>query len=116
MERDLGRNVRTSWAFILAPNILCVAGVFTLGFGIGMSVLTNNLAALAALANAVRPMRKVAAFAAERRHFLELELRGRGLVCGDDAPALDIEKYEAIAGIEDSEYYDRPNVGAVVVA
>jgi hypothetical protein len=36
---------------ILGPNIACIAGVFTLGFGIGASVVTNNIAALAALAN-----------------------------------------------------------------
>jgi Cu2+-exporting ATPase len=53
---DLETNVRMSWALILAPNIGCIVGVFTLGFGIGMSVLTNKVAALAALANGVRPM------------------------------------------------------------
>ena len=31
IARDLERNVRTSWALILAPNILCIAGVFTHG-------------------------------------------------------------------------------------
>jgi Cu2+-exporting ATPase len=52
--------------------------VFTLGFGIFASVLTNNVAALGALLNGVRPMRKVAAFEAERRHLLELQLRQAG--------------------------------------
>jgi len=52
------RNVNISWGLILAPNILCIVGVFTLGFGIAASVLTNNVAALGALANGVRPMRK----------------------------------------------------------
>jgi hypothetical protein len=33
---------------------------------------------------------------------------------GAVSPALDIGKYETIAGIEDREYHDRPNVGAVV--
>jgi Cu2+-exporting ATPase len=84
IARDLERNVHTSWGLILAPNILCIAGVFTLGFGIGMSVLTNNVAALGALANGMRPMRKVAALEAERRHLLELELRESGfpVSCG----------------------------------
>jgi Cu2+-exporting ATPase len=72
---DLQRNVRLSWGLILAPNMLCIVGVFTLGFGIGASVLTNNVAALGALLNGVRPMRKVAAHEAERRHLLELQLR-----------------------------------------
>jgi Cu2+-exporting ATPase len=74
LARDLERNVRISWGLILAPNILCIGGVFTLGFGIGMSVLTNNVSALAALANGLRPMRKVAALEAERRHLLELQM------------------------------------------
>jgi hypothetical protein len=63
---------------ILAPNILCIVGVFTLGFGIAASVLTNNVAALGALLNGVRPMRKVAAYEAERRHLLELQLHQSG--------------------------------------
>ena len=42
-----------------APNILCIVGVFTFGFGIAASVLTNNVAALGALGNGVRPMRRL---------------------------------------------------------
>ena len=75
---ELERNVRISWGLILAPNILCIVGVFTLGFGIAASVLTNNVAALGALPNGVRPMRKVAAYEAERRHMLELQLHQSG--------------------------------------
>ena len=84
IARDLERNVRNSWLMILAPNIACVAGVFTLGFGIGMSVLTNNVASLAALANGLLPMRKVAQLEAERRHLLEMELRQSGFLVADD--------------------------------
>ena len=57
---------------ILAPNIACIAGVFTMGFGIMASVVTNNVAALAALGNGVLPLRKVAQLEAERRHRLEM--------------------------------------------
>ena len=78
IARDLERNVRTSWGLIVAPNVICIAGVFTLGFGIAASVLTNNVAALGALANGVWPMRKVAAYEAERRHLLELQLHQSG--------------------------------------
>jgi Cu2+-exporting ATPase len=78
IARAMDRNVRNSWNMILIPNIACVAGVFTLGFGIGASVLTNNVAALGALANGVWPMRKVAHLEAERRHRLELELKQAG--------------------------------------
>ena len=110
IARDLERNVRTSWGLILAPNILCIAGVFTLGFGIGMSVLTNNVAALGALANGMRPMRKVAALEAERRHLLELELRESGFLLRDKPP--DAEDPDAIVAVEEyEEAADEPVVG-----
>jgi Cu2+-exporting ATPase len=66
--------------YILVPNITCIVGVFTMGFGIAVSVLTNNVAALAALANGILPMRKVAALEAERRHMMELQLRASGFL------------------------------------
>ncbi len=72
IARDLDRNVKRSWSMILAPNIACIAGVFTMGFGIMASVVTNNVAALAALANGMLPLRKVAQIEAERRHRLEM--------------------------------------------
>jgi hypothetical protein len=80
IARDLERNVRNSWLMILGPNLACVAGVFTLGFGIGASVVANNVAALAALANGLLPMRRVAQLEAERRHILEMELRQSGFL------------------------------------
>jgi len=64
---NLHRNVRRSWHMIVAPNIACVAGVFTLGFGIYASVFFNNITAFAAVANGLWPMRKVAASDASRR-------------------------------------------------
>ncbi len=85
IARDLERNVRNSWLMILAPNAACIAGVFTLGFGIGASVVTNNVAALAALANGIWPMRRVARLEAERRHMLDMELRRSGLLIDDGA-------------------------------
>src|SRR5262249_25904215 len=72
IARDLDRNVKRSWSMILAPNIGCIAGVFTMGFGIMASVVTNNVAALAALGNGILPLRKVAQIEAERRHRLEM--------------------------------------------
>ncbi len=83
IARDLDRNVRNSWLMILGPNIACIAGVFTLGFGIGASVVTNNIAALAALANGLLPMRKVAQLEAERRHLLEMQLGHSGFLVQD---------------------------------
>jgi heavy metal translocating P-type ATPase len=72
ISRDLDRNVRQSWRLILAPNIACIAGVFTMGFGIMASVVTNNVAALAALGNGMLPLRKIAQIEAEKRHQQEL--------------------------------------------
>ena len=72
ISKDLDRNVKRSWNLILAPNIACIVGVFTLGFGIMASVITNNVAALAALGNGMLPLRKIAQIEAERRHQREL--------------------------------------------
>ncbi len=94
---DLHRNVRISWGLILVPNILCIVGVFTLGFGIAASVLTNNVAALGALINGVRPMRKVAAVEAERRHLLELQLHQSGFLDAAQMPADEAEEMPNLA-------------------
>jgi hypothetical protein len=85
IARDLERNVRNSWIMILVPNITCVAGVFTMGFGIGASVVTNNVSALGALANGLLPMRRVAQLEAERRHLFETQLRQSGFLLVDGA-------------------------------
>ena len=53
---------------IVAPNVTNVVGVFTMGFGIMTSVITNNVSALAALANGLLPLRKVARSRSPRRH------------------------------------------------
>lgn len=76
IARDLDRNVKRSWQLILAPNGLCIAGAFTMGFGVMMSVLTNNVAALAALANGMLPLRRIARAQAESQ--LEQDRRTAG--------------------------------------
>jgi len=109
IAQDLERNVRTSWGLIVAPNVICIAGVFTMGFGIGMSVLTNNVAALAALANGVWPMRKVAAYEAERRHLMEMELRQSGFQYQEGlAVELDTEEYDALVAAESIMMHSSP--------
>ncbi|HXJ77775.1 MAG TPA: heavy metal translocating P-type ATPase [Candidatus Methylomirabilis sp.] len=66
IARDLERNVRRSWHMILWPNGVCIAGAFFLGFGILESMLFNNVSALFALGNGLRPLRKVAELQAQR--------------------------------------------------
>jgi heavy metal translocating P-type ATPase len=69
---NLDRNVSRSWSMIVAPNVSNVIGVFTMGFGIMASVLTNNVAALAALANGLLPLRRVKDSPHEQTHGLRI--------------------------------------------
>ena len=116
IARDLDRNVRNSWLMILGPNIACIAGVFTLGFGIGASVVTNNIAALAALANGLLPMRRVAQLEAERRHILEMELRQSGFLRAPSSPIrqteLDTELVSTAGADVDDLHPDRTALAA----
>ena len=66
IARDLDRNVNRSWAMIVTPNVTNVVGVFTMGFGIMTSVITNNVSALFALGNGLLPLRKIARAEADR--------------------------------------------------
>lgn len=80
ISRRLEANVRRSWGMIILPNALCIAGAFTMGFGIMASVLTNNVAAIGALANGMMPLREVARLQAEK----DLEQKRR--MTGDTKP------------------------------
>lgn len=57
ISKQLEHNINTSWVIILIPNLFCIAGAFFLGFGVMASVLANNVAAIGALANGLRPLR-----------------------------------------------------------
>jgi heavy metal translocating P-type ATPase len=57
ISQELDRNIKTSWVLILVPNLLCIAGAFFFGFGVMASVLANNVAAIGALANGLRPLK-----------------------------------------------------------
>lgn len=59
IARSLDQNVNRSWTMILIPNALCIFGAFTMGFGVMASVVTNNVAALGALANGMLPLRRI---------------------------------------------------------
>lgn len=71
-SRNLGRDVRRAWAIVLVPNVACVVGAFTMGFGLLVSVAVNNLAALGALASSAVGLREAAQLEAERRHRQEI--------------------------------------------
>jgi Cu2+-exporting ATPase len=77
IARSLDHNVKRSWNLILAPNAFCIFGAFTMGFGVMTSVLTNNVAALAALANGMLPLRRIAEAEAEASRALEDDPRER---------------------------------------
>jgi len=62
-------------------------------------VLTNNVAALGALANGVWPMRKVAQLEAERRHRLEMELKMAGYGEQDNAIDSSSIRVEELAAV-----------------
>ena len=94
IARNLDHNIRRSWGMILVPNAACVVGVFSLGLGVGFSVLTNNVAALGALVNGILPMREVAKLEAERRHMLEMELAAHNC---DPEPETDLEAMKVVA-------------------
>ena len=67
IARDLDRNVNRSWSMIVAPNVTNVVGVFTMGFGVMTSVMTNNVSALFALGNGLLPLRKITRAESSRR-------------------------------------------------
>ena len=78
IARGMDSNVKRSWKLIVVPNSFCVAGVFTLGFGLWYSVLFNNVTILASLVNGLLPLRKAAEIKAEKELALEMALHGSG--------------------------------------
>ena len=98
--RDIARDLERNVAHQLGPDPgaehrSASPACSRFGFGIAASVLTNNVAALAALANGVRPMRKVAALEAERRHMLDLQLRELGFGSAE-GPAFGVPGNDAV--------------------
>ncbi len=57
---------------IPVPNIAGLAGVFTMGFGIMASMITDNIAAIGGLANGIMPLRKVAQIEVQKPHPQEM--------------------------------------------
>jgi Cu2+-exporting ATPase len=73
IARSLDHNIKRSWTMIIIPNALCILGAFTMGFGVMVSVLMNNVTAVAALANGMAPLRQLKHVRAEQE--LEREMR-----------------------------------------
>jgi P-type E1-E2 ATPase len=60
ISSDLHRNINTSWALILVPNLICIAGAFVAGFGVMHSMVFNQIGGMLALGNGLLPLRKAA--------------------------------------------------------
>ena len=86
IARSLDRNVNRSWTLILVPNALCIVGAFTMGFGVMASVITNNVAALAALANGMLPLRRIAQVQLEAELKQDLRQMYNGVEAIAEAP------------------------------
>jgi heavy metal translocating P-type ATPase len=111
IARDLHRNVRRSWNMILIPNAICVAGVFAAGFGIWASVFFNNVTAMAAVANGLWPMRKVADSEARRRRALTL---AAAAPTASSTRSRGTDSDAAVHGARSSLEQEQDAVGAVV--
>jgi heavy metal translocating P-type ATPase len=68
VSRQLHRNINTSWALILVPNLICIAGAFVAGFGVMHSMVFNQIGGMLALGNGLLPLRKAAAVRAAKEH------------------------------------------------
>ena len=86
IARNLDKNINRSWQLILVPNLMCIAGAFTMGFGVMASVVTNNVAALAALANGLLPLRRISHEIEEQEAKQELRNMYNGAEGGQPAP------------------------------
>lgn len=74
VSKALAQNIKTSWKMIVIPNIVCVAGVFTMGFGLWHSVLFGNGSIIAAMINGIMPLQKFAQIQKEKGKELEIAI------------------------------------------
>jgi Cu2+-exporting ATPase len=72
VSRDLQRNISTSWALIVVPNLICIAGAFFAGFGVLHSMVFNQIGGMMALGNGLLPLRKAAKLRAAQEPTLRL--------------------------------------------
>jgi len=122
IARSLDKNVNRSWTLILIPNVLCIVGAFTMGFGVMASVVTNNVAAMAALANGMLPLRRISKVIAdeeqadESREFENVVPSPRQIeaefVRLNEPSAGDSGEIETIAAVTDEESVEPELAGA----
>jgi Cu2+-exporting ATPase len=74
ISKALEQNIKTSWKMIVIPNIVCVAGVFTMGFGLWHSVLLCNVSIIAAMINGIMPLHKLVQTQKEKAKELEIAI------------------------------------------
>jgi Cu2+-exporting ATPase len=79
ISKALEQNIKTSWKMIVIPNIVCVAGVFTMGFGLWHSVLLCNVSIIAAMINGIMPLHKLVQAQKEKAKGLEIALQSSSL-------------------------------------
>jgi len=122
IARNLDKNINRSWTLILIPNLMCIAGAFTMGFGVMASVVTNNVAAMAALANGMLPLRRISKVIAEEeeaeesREFEHVDPSPRQIeaefVRLDDPSAADSGEIETKAAVSEEESVESELAGA----
>jgi cation transport ATPase len=70
ISRDLQRNIGTSWALLVVPNLLRTAGAFLAGFGVMHSMVFNQIGGMLAIGNGLRPLRKAQRLRSEKERRL----------------------------------------------
>ena len=78
VSSELQRNISTSWALIVVPNLLCIGGAFTAGFGVMHSMVFNQIGGMLALGNGLLPLRKAASVRASKQRRLRLAVTAEG--------------------------------------
>jgi heavy metal translocating P-type ATPase len=70
VSRQLHRNINTSWALIVIPNLLCIGGAFFAGFGVMHSMVFNQIGGMLAVANGLLPLRQASRLKASKEQRL----------------------------------------------
>ncbi|MBS0262321.1 MAG: hypothetical protein JSS02_10255 [Planctomycetes bacterium] len=107
---ELNRNLQRTWQWTLAPNVICILGAFTLGFGVAAAMTLNAAGSFVALANGLWPLRRLAEDRLQRDVLEDLRdlYHNSGEVAvpasvtgpGPSATILQMDKYRRPAGEE----------------